>query len=78
MLLGIPIFSHMVGLRQCCEHCQCTDHVGSAPEVKRFHLGVSLFGSRAPPIIVILGRDIVLAELGRSQLACKRGMSSEE
>ena len=65
MLLGIPIFSHMVGLRQCCEHCQCTDHVGSAPEVRRFHLGVSLFGSRAFHLyIVIQGRGIGLAVLG--------------
>ena len=43
------------------------DHVGSAPKVRRFYLGVSLFGSRAPPFhlyIVILGRGIGLAVLG--------------
>ena len=57
------------------------DHVGSAPKVRRFYLGVSLFGSRAPHSICTSLSEGGVSGLqcwDSSQLACKCGMSPWE
>ena len=46
---GSPFFPTWSGCGNVVSIANELDHVGSAPKVRWFYLGVSLFGSRGPP-----------------------------